>query len=164
MKKKITSTKIQISYQTFFSWVIWSYKNWTYWFSKDFYEKSAQTDLSKEMWVSISKGLKHLNTVLYYTILHPTNVSKHSTNLPVIGGLMFTALHCTALHYPTLHCTTGLDCTALHYLTALQWPVTIGQFTAYTVLFRILCAVCSVHPTLVQGGLLGQGLSTHRNL
>ena len=28
------------------------------------HEKSAQTDRSKEMWVSISKGLKHLNTVL----------------------------------------------------------------------------------------------------
>ena len=33
---------------------------------KDFHEKSAQTDLSKDMWVSISKGLKHMNTVLKY--------------------------------------------------------------------------------------------------
>ena len=29
-----------------------------------FHEKSAQTDFLKEMWVSISKGLKHMNTVL----------------------------------------------------------------------------------------------------
>ena len=31
---------------------------------KDFHEKSAQTDLSNEMWVLISKGLKHMNTVV----------------------------------------------------------------------------------------------------
>ena len=36
----------------------------TYLFFKVFHEKSAQTDFSKEMWVSILKGLKHLNTVL----------------------------------------------------------------------------------------------------
>ena len=33
-------------------------------FSKDFHEKSAQTNLSNEMWALIPKGLKHLNTVL----------------------------------------------------------------------------------------------------
>ena len=33
-------------------------------FRNQFHEKSAQTDCSKEMWVPISKGLKHLNTVL----------------------------------------------------------------------------------------------------
>ena len=32
---------------------------------KLFYEKSAQTDVSKEMCIPISKGLKHLNSVLY---------------------------------------------------------------------------------------------------
>ena len=31
---------------------------------KVFHEKSAQTNRSKEIWVLISKGLNHLNTVL----------------------------------------------------------------------------------------------------
>ena len=35
----------------------------------DFHEKSAQTDLSQKMWALISKGLKHLNTVLYVKII-----------------------------------------------------------------------------------------------
>ena len=30
------------------------------------YEKSAETDHPKEIWVLISKGLKHLNTALVY--------------------------------------------------------------------------------------------------
>ena len=33
-------------------------------FWNGFYDKSGQTDCSKEMWVPILKGLKHLNTVL----------------------------------------------------------------------------------------------------
>ena len=39
-------------------------KKQTYQFLKHSHEKSAKTDLSKEMWVSILKGLKPLNTVL----------------------------------------------------------------------------------------------------
>ena len=31
-------------------------------FQNGFYDKSAQTDCSKEMWIPILKGLKHLNT------------------------------------------------------------------------------------------------------
>ena len=45
------------------SWVIWSNRKWTYMFLKVFYEKSSQTDVSKEMCIPILKGLKHLNTV-----------------------------------------------------------------------------------------------------
>ena len=33
-------------------------------FPNGFHEKSAQTDCSKEMWIPIMKGLKHMNTVL----------------------------------------------------------------------------------------------------
>ena len=33
-------------------------------FLKICHEKSAQTDVSKEMWVPNAKGLKHLNTVI----------------------------------------------------------------------------------------------------
>ena len=34
-------------------------------FWNGFLDKSAKTDCSKEMWVPILKGLKHLNTDLY---------------------------------------------------------------------------------------------------
>ena len=33
-------------------------------FSKVFREKPAQTEFSKEMWISKGKGLQHLNTIL----------------------------------------------------------------------------------------------------
>ena len=33
-------------------------------FRNGFHDKSAQTDCSKEMWIPILKGLKHLNTVI----------------------------------------------------------------------------------------------------
>ena len=46
------------------SWVNWSKRNWTCTFLKVFYEKWAQTDVSQEMCIPISKGLKHLTTVL----------------------------------------------------------------------------------------------------
>ena len=63
-KLKITFSKIQILSQ----------KNFPEWFGpkqieairfrNGFHDKSAQTDCSKEMWIPILKGLKHLNTVL----------------------------------------------------------------------------------------------------
>ena len=87
VRKKInfrgeTDNNFHIS-QTFapknLSWVIWSYKYLTYWFLKDFHEKSAQTHLSKVMRVSISKGIKHLNTVLSRLVLWQRRVSlKHA--------------------------------------------------------------------------------------
>ena len=46
---------------------------WTFLFSKGFHEKSAETDFSKEMWVPISKGLKHLNTVINTVVNTNTN-------------------------------------------------------------------------------------------
>ena len=39
VKKKITSTKIQI-WPNIFSWVVWSYQKRTYWYLKDSHEKS----------------------------------------------------------------------------------------------------------------------------
>ena len=68
-KLKITSTKIQILPWNFFPWVIWSKQNETYMLSKVFYEKSAQIDVSKEICIPISKGLKHLNAVLCQSLL-----------------------------------------------------------------------------------------------
>ena len=38
-------------------------------FQNGFHDKSAQTDCSKEMWIPILKGLKHLNTVLNFRSL-----------------------------------------------------------------------------------------------
>ena len=35
-------------------------------FGNEFQDKSAQTDCSKETWIPILKGLKHLNTVIFY--------------------------------------------------------------------------------------------------
>ena len=35
-------------------------------FQNGFHEKSAQTDCSKELWIPILKGLKHLNAVVNY--------------------------------------------------------------------------------------------------
>ena len=37
-------------------------------FGKRFHDKLANTDCSKEMWIPILKGLKHLNTVLVVSI------------------------------------------------------------------------------------------------
>ena len=36
-------------------------------FKKIFFEKSAQSDIFKEMWVPILKGLKHPNSILLET-------------------------------------------------------------------------------------------------
>ena len=63
-KLKITFAKIQISPQIFFpEWLgpkqIEALRFWN-----GFHEESGQTDCSKEMWIPILKGLKHLNTVV----------------------------------------------------------------------------------------------------
>ena len=62
-KLKITSTKIQISIKKNPEWCdqkqIEAIRFWN-----GFYDKSAQTDCSKEMWVRILKGLQHLTTVI----------------------------------------------------------------------------------------------------
>ena len=58
VKKKIPSKINPNCASTFFS----------YTFFKVFHENSAQTDVSKVMWVSILKGLKHLNTVLNWSL------------------------------------------------------------------------------------------------
>ena len=62
--KKITSTKIEMLPQkNFLSDVV--LKLLSFLFSKVLHKKSAQTYHSKEIRVLISKGLKHLNTVLH---------------------------------------------------------------------------------------------------
>ena len=48
-------------------------------FRNGFHDKSAQTNCSKEMWIPILKGLKHLNTVLKTKIIQ----------LPLVKQMMF---------------------------------------------------------------------------
>ena len=53
-------------------------------FSEVLHDKSAQTKLLKEMWVLISKGLKHLNTVLGSCL--PNNCNKSDNKQPIDGS------------------------------------------------------------------------------
>ena len=61
--KKIISTKIPILPQNVFLGDLFL-KLLSLFIFKVLHEKSAQTDHFKEMWVSIWKGLKHVNTVI----------------------------------------------------------------------------------------------------
>ena len=63
-KLKITFSKIKILPQIFFHEWFGPKKIEAKRFQNRFCENSAQTDCSKEMWIPILKGLKHLNTVL----------------------------------------------------------------------------------------------------
>ena len=63
-KLKITFSKIQILPYNFFPEWFGQKQIEAIRFRNGFREKSAHTDFSKAMWVSILKGLKHLNTVL----------------------------------------------------------------------------------------------------
>ena len=62
---KITFTKIQILPWKFFLAWFSQKENWMFFnVLKVFYEKSAHTDISKEMCIPMAKGGKHLNIVL----------------------------------------------------------------------------------------------------
>ena len=50
-------------------------------------KKSAHTGVSKELWVLISKGLKHLNTVLSRILVRLPYVTYHILILVVQDGL-----------------------------------------------------------------------------
>ena len=63
-KLKSTFAKIQILARNFFPEWFGPKQIEAIRFRNEFHDKSAQTDCSKEIWVLISKGLKHLNTVL----------------------------------------------------------------------------------------------------
>ena len=63
-KLKITFSKIQILPPNFFSEWFGPKQIKALRFQNGFHDNSAQTDCSKEMWIPILKGLKHLNTVL----------------------------------------------------------------------------------------------------
>ena len=63
-KLKITFSKIKILPQNFFPEWFGPKQIEAIRFQNEFHDKSAQTDCSKEMWIPILKGLKHLNTVL----------------------------------------------------------------------------------------------------
>ena len=64
-KLKITLSKIQILPQIFFPEWFCPKKIEAILFQNGFHDNSAQTNCSKEMWIPILKGLKHLKTVLY---------------------------------------------------------------------------------------------------
>ena len=63
-KLKITSTKIQILPRNFFPEWFGPKTIEAIHFWNEFYDKSAQTDCSKDMWIPILKGLKHMNPVI----------------------------------------------------------------------------------------------------
>ena len=63
-KLNITCAKIQILLPHFFPEWFGQKQIEAIRFRNGFHEKSAQTDCSKEIWIPILKGLKHLNTVL----------------------------------------------------------------------------------------------------
>ena len=64
-KLKITFSKIQILPQNLFPEWFGTKQIEAIRFRNQFREKSAQTDCSKEMWIPILKGLKHLNSVIH---------------------------------------------------------------------------------------------------
>ena len=64
-KKKITFSKIQILDRNFIPEWFGPKQIEAIHFRNEFPDNSAQTDCSKEMWIPILKGLKHLNTVIY---------------------------------------------------------------------------------------------------
>ena len=66
-KLKITFSKIQILPQIFFPEWFGPKQIEAICFQNGFCEKSAQTDCSKEMWIPILKGLKHLNPVIAWS-------------------------------------------------------------------------------------------------
>ena len=63
-KKKITFSKIQILAQNFFPEWFGPKQIEAIRFPNEFHDNSAQTDCSKEMWIPILKGLKHLKTFI----------------------------------------------------------------------------------------------------
>ena len=63
-KLKITFSKIQIFPRNFFLEWFGPKQIAAIRFRNGFHDKSAPTDCSKEMWILILKGLKHLNTAL----------------------------------------------------------------------------------------------------
>ena len=69
-KLKITFSKIQIFPRNFFSEWFDPIQIEAIRFRDGFHDKSAQTDCSKDMWIPILKGLKHLNPVLYSVQLY----------------------------------------------------------------------------------------------
>ena len=63
-KLKITFSKVEILPHIFFPEWFGPKQIEAIRFKNGFHDNSAQTDCSKEMWIPILKGLKHLNTVL----------------------------------------------------------------------------------------------------
>ena len=63
-KRKITFSKIQVLPRNFFPKWFGPKQIEAIHFQNEFHDNSAQTYCSKEMWILILKGLKHLNTVL----------------------------------------------------------------------------------------------------
>ena len=68
-KFKITFAKIQILPRNFFPEWFGPKQIEAIRFRNGFHDKSPQTDCSKEMWIPILKGLKHLNPVITSTAL-----------------------------------------------------------------------------------------------
>ena len=70
-KLKITFSKIQIVPQIFFPEWFGPKQIEAIRFRNEFHDNSAQADCSKETWIPILKGLKHLNTVLSTKFICP---------------------------------------------------------------------------------------------
>ena len=81
-KLKITFSKIQILPRNFFPEWFGPKKIEAIHFQNGFHENSAENDCSKEMWIPIVKGFKHLNTVIlsvHFSTRRLANTSKHNT-------------------------------------------------------------------------------------
>ena len=123
VNKKITSTKFKmLPWNIFPHW--FGHKNWTYWFLTDFYEKSGETDFSKVMLVLISKGLKHLNTVLY---------SLYCAELWIIKKLF---VHTNLLTLTTVVRTEAVGVSCLHWT---WWEEHCTLYTVHCPLYMVVC-------------------------
>ena len=89
-KLKITFAKIQILPQNFFPEWFGPKQIEAIRFRNEFHDKSAQTDCSKEMWILILKGLKHLNTVLGLTLFNNVQIQAAFPNedFPILGAFL----------------------------------------------------------------------------
>ena len=99
-------------------------------FSEVPHDISAQSDLSKELWVSISKGLKHLNTVLTKLLLAQFNNSREGGILASFRAIPISLqLHRFTLHN---HCSLFNDiyqicCQAASRKACNQWGFCLVQ-------------------------------------
>ena len=126
---------------------------------------SAKTDLSKEMWVSISNGLKHLNTVLpvycnftpqlhniclLYTVPVYCNCPLYLYIVTVhcICTLHTVFIYCTCpLYLYTVHCVPQLK---VHYSATVhrQLERLVGERLVPLLAQVLLCTLYTVHCAL----------------